>query len=591
MTREEFHLPTALPTHTFTGDLRERSATMPSADEEASVLDEVESLLFHDDESVDEDEEGSVQVAKEDIKLMNVVRAIMILVLLTFAFISAEAVFVISTIAAEDNFKDAYTAASIKIIDGFFAKIDADLWAINSLSTELALAAKNAKRQWPFVTYDEFESRCVGTQRITGASQIHFSPIVNSTMRGPWEIFAVASIPSMMGNPPSDIPIDYYSTNRRSIDGIYRFEAGDAKDDDTRDSIVYPVWQLSTPVANETDSTLTTIMFNQGSNSVRLNALQAMEARKGSIISNFHYGDVNSTDMAIYGEAYSTIYYPIWGYNEQVDQVVGSVNVEIRWKEILEGLTEEYRDPLHVVIECSVKNKFTYEVEGGKATFLGQGSLQKSGGIDGYKLMRSEWDTFAVVMDQHGELPLETDSDHLFRITVYPTLDFKAGQERQNPDVYRGIVLAVFFMMVAIFVVYDCLVERRQSRVVDAAQRSDAIVRSLFPSNIRDRLYENAKRRDEENKKALKEDWKNPDHERSSFIESPKNRLKSMMADGNGGENVTGGTGVEPIADLFPNTTVLFADLAGFTAWSSEREPSQVFTLLEVCMVDGALVP
>lgn len=37
----------------------------------------------------------------------------------------------------------------------------------------------------------------------------------------------------------------------------------------------------------------------------------------------------------------------------------------------------------------------------------------------------------------------------------------------------------------------------------------------------------------------------------------------------------------EPIADLFPHTTIMFADIAGFTAWSSEREPSQVFKLLE----------
>ena len=36
-----------------------------------------------------------------------------------------------------------------------------------------------------------------------------------------------------------------------------------------------------------------------------------------------------------------------------------------------------------------------------------------------------------------------------------------------------------------------------------------------------------------------------------------------------------------PIADLFNDCTVLFADIAGFTAWSSVREPSQVFTLLE----------
>lgn len=37
----------------------------------------------------------------------------------------------------------------------------------------------------------------------------------------------------------------------------------------------------------------------------------------------------------------------------------------------------------------------------------------------------------------------------------------------------------------------------------------------------------------------------------------------------------------EPIADLFPECTVIFADIAGFTAWSSVREPAQVFKLLE----------
>ena len=37
----------------------------------------------------------------------------------------------------------------------------------------------------------------------------------------------------------------------------------------------------------------------------------------------------------------------------------------------------------------------------------------------------------------------------------------------------------------------------------------------------------------------------------------------------------------KPIADLFTDTTVCFADICGFTAWSSVREPSQVFTLLE----------
>jgi class 3 adenylate cyclase len=37
----------------------------------------------------------------------------------------------------------------------------------------------------------------------------------------------------------------------------------------------------------------------------------------------------------------------------------------------------------------------------------------------------------------------------------------------------------------------------------------------------------------------------------------------------------------QPLADLFLETTILFADIAGFTAWSSVREPHHVFTLLE----------
>lgn len=37
----------------------------------------------------------------------------------------------------------------------------------------------------------------------------------------------------------------------------------------------------------------------------------------------------------------------------------------------------------------------------------------------------------------------------------------------------------------------------------------------------------------------------------------------------------------KPIADFFPHCTVMMADISGFTSWSSEREPSQVFQLLQ----------
>jgi class 3 adenylate cyclase len=37
----------------------------------------------------------------------------------------------------------------------------------------------------------------------------------------------------------------------------------------------------------------------------------------------------------------------------------------------------------------------------------------------------------------------------------------------------------------------------------------------------------------------------------------------------------------KPMAELFPEATIMFADICGFTAWSSARQPSEVFVLLE----------
>jgi hypothetical protein len=66
----------------------------------------------------------------------------------------------------------------------------------------------------------------------------------------------------------------------------------------------------------------------------------------------------------------------------------------------------------------------------------------------------------------------------------------------------------------------------------------------------------------------------------------PKMRLKMLFddhksTDGKSVEENPTSSSSKPIADLFKDCTVLFADIAGFTAWSSVREPSQVFVLLE----------
>lgn len=86
-----------------------------------------------------------------------------------------------------------------------------------------------------------------------------------------------------------------------------------------------------------------------------------------------------------------------------------------------------------------------------------------------------------------------------------------------------------------LLIVYDRLVTRRQERTKNAALK---VVASMFPSSVQERVLKGA--------------YEGGEQDQSNII-----------------------------ASFFPETTVMFADISGFTAWASTREPAQVFQLLE----------
>lgn len=114
-----------------------------------------------------------------------------------------------------------------------------------------------------------------------------------------------------------------------------------------------------------------------------------------------------------------------------------------------------------------------------------------------------------------------------------------------------ALVVGFTFVLVAIvFFIYDLVAQKANRNLILLAARTSAIVTSLFPEHMRGRL--------------------------EGQDVNTKTNLKSYLTNGESG-NATDA----PLADLFLETTCIFADIVGFTAWSSSREPSQVFTLLE----------
>ncbi|KAL3941971.1 MAG: hypothetical protein SGARI_000417 [Bacillariaceae sp.] len=170
-----------------------------------------------------------------------------------------------------------------------------------------------------------------------------------------------------------------------------------------------------------------------------------------------------------------------------------------------------------------------------------------------------------------------------FTVSIYPTTEMEAGYKTSKPIAYAMVVLLVFITTVIAFILFDCLQQRRQKHIVATARRQNLLVSALFPKKIQDQLLEELK--DNEAAKAENKNksgtaglrnYLEKEHANKDLNKNSSHGSWSGM-DGPGGRPKK----AKPIADLFPETTIMFADLVGFTAWSSQREPSQVFILLE----------
>jgi class 3 adenylate cyclase len=173
----------------------------------------------------------------------------------------------------------------------------------------------------------------------------------------------------------------------------------------------------------------------------------------------------------------------------------------------------------------------------------------------------------AIISDRITSLLLFPSEYTMF---IYPSTHFRESYNSARPESFTSILTAVFVSTGIVFCIYVQYVQRRQNKIVATALRTNAIVSSLFPSNVRDRVMQEA---EEQAERYMGN---------TTMFASANKRLKNFLEDGPGDSGKQDGIFLtKPIADLFPETTLMFADMVGFTAWSSVREPCQVFTLLE----------
>jgi hypothetical protein len=336
-----------------------------------------------------------------------------------------------------------------------------------------------------------------------------------------------------------------------------------------------------------------TLMFDLMSEDVRGHAFRSMISSKKYVMSKTLDPQTEtqlSTKSGEGGGPTSIFMMPIF---DEEGKVGGTSATETDWKRSFGNILQNEKAFIHVVLENTCGESFTFLVHGMDVKLLGPGdhhnskfnSFELTSSINGFRKFWADQQTATPPQGYRSPLPPAEkvdgslfhfgDPDNVsdisgceYRIRLYPTEAFEGKYLTTRPVVYTSFVCGIFLSSAVLFLLYDCLVERRQTVVMTKAVKSSAIINGLFPKIVQERLFSGHEKREKRlsNKREadpFRDGTDESSRGRGRLSMSPaKIQLRSIINSGNA-SSTTFRDGDEdmsqsaPIADLFPNTTVV----------------------------------
>eukprot|EP00980_Cylindrotheca_fusiformis_P001064 scaffold293_cov135-Cylindrotheca_fusiformis.AAC.4 len=492
-------------------------------------------------------------VANREQKAVTRSKFLVFFALLLFVCGAATATFLLMKDEERGDFEAAVSGLGSEVTTVIRQKVDQLFSAVDAYSTFVASEAKTeSNSSWPFIYISDFSMKTEKIAALFGIEtpSLVIAPFVKQEEKDRWTSYVLETAPlwyqESIDNEGINATVEEYMN--LTIPFVHHYGFVDNKFamvPTTTPGAVLPNWQrypLQPGVGGsfgkgllitnydvtsiEAVADLIKISNSTLRPSIGLNRL--LDSRPG-------YFDQLVVD--------SQIVQPIMDQEE----LVGVIWVRLAWLEFFQNLFVDGIFGTIVVIRsnCEIAGAIrviSFTIDGSSADFLGE--------FDAHDPKYDDQVVSRVIV----ELDAEDIPDGLcvptLTLEIYPTDELAATFETSRPTLYTTVVVTIFAFTSLVFLLYDYYVARRQKKFMERIVRQDQIVSNVFPAAIRDRLYENGQ----------------------------KGSQEDAIFDPLGGG---GGTAGSPLADLFPDTTIVFADIAGFTAWSSAREPAQVFILLE----------
>ncbi|KAL3939814.1 MAG: hypothetical protein SGBAC_005541, partial [Bacillariaceae sp.] len=519
-----------------------------TSDKEMSDMSESEAI--DGGNNVEPSAQPDLVVAKDENRWVWRLRLLVAFVLMSATIAVCLLVFFGARKDEQEDFENDFVKLADKLVISFQSAVKQRFGAIEMFCSDVTA---NADQTWPLVTPPAFTSRVTELHNLAGLSYSLFLPRVEEDRRTDWEQYSVAnqgwlqeSLAYTMDVDPMDIfvpPIFPNITDAHSNPGEFPPDSGPGP--------YYPIWMRHPP------RNLSGINVNMYNNPIQHDIMDFVVANKipafGTITDYIDpdtpkdrlYSLLKSTPELNYqDDAFAFAQFPVYDNLGKDRSVVAIFYTLIYWRDYFKGLLPKGSDGIYVILENTCGQQYTYIVDGLEAKFASHDDLHSPE----YEYLRRET-SLDIIFDVNRSTYGEDPTCH-YSIRVYPSEAFRDSHETNEPWQFALMLAGVFAFTAAVFLVYDCMVERRQKAVMKSAMQSGKLVHSLFPDAVRDRLYEE---------------------------QDGANKAATWEADANKG----GANHKQAIAAEYSETSIFFADIVGFTKWSATRTPAEVFQLLE----------
>lgn len=433
---------------------------------------------------------------------------------------------------------------------------------LERLGVSLTAYALSTNQSWPFVVNPNFEVEGLLSNNATDVQVLTLNPIVPGKNLGEWTNFSVANQDWVAIGHNYDETIakelyqkeyfentyHYLEKNRWNNTGIipYVWQYGNVTTGDDHQELPVDPAEFYTPNWQRVPAPDFHIDINLDLNSVGLFSeyIDAMIRLSRPVITAVTDATWLTTNYdhrfnpAELMEPYSYVLQPIYNNFTSDRQMVAFLSAFRRWGSYFKDVLRDSEQGIVVVLGSSCSSlEYTYVLWGPRVEYLGDGevidiNLPRKAGI-------VEQDTKFVVAFEFA--PWQTGDSNLcqFDARIFPSEQWMAKHFSRKPYFYAFGVVGCFVITTCVFIFYDVLVQKRQNKVMESAKRTNAVVASLFPANVRDRLLQEVSDGSEN---------KNP-RSANVFLNNGKKLGAGMTS-----EDIFGS---KPIADLFPETTIM----------------------------------